>query len=299
MVLGSTTEYVLRNAPCPVFPIDSLKVQAFNGSRFGSDQVLAAAVQMVADDKAANLNEAEHWIREPRPRRALVVAAGSLHLARQKNGNASLPNRFPVRLRRAWPSWRANCAFICSAARSSRRFPAAPKPTTPVCSSILPANSLQAIARFISSMSTCQRCFAARSETRECGDGVVVAELSFAQWGYRFATICVFPSSIVDCRSGRAVIFVPSAFTAFTGAAHWETLAARPRHREPSLRNCRRSIRQSAKSFESHGHSMIVDPWGTILAELPMVQGNHSRNRFRLSCQSARRAACARTPRVI
>ena len=26
---------------------------------------------------------------------------------------------------------------------------------------------------------------------------------------------------------------------------------------------------KSAKSFETHGHSMIVDPWGQILAELP------------------------------
>jgi predicted amidohydrolase len=25
----------------------------------------------------------------------------------------------------------------------------------------------------------------------------------------------------------------------------------------------------SAKSFECYGHSMIIDPWGTILAELP------------------------------
>ena len=67
---------------------------------------------------------------------------------------------------------------------------------------------------------------------------------------------------------GAQIIFVPSAFTAYTGAAHWETLL-RARAIENQLYVIAADqFGESPKSFETHGHSMIVDPWGKILAEL-------------------------------
>jgi deaminated glutathione amidase len=67
---------------------------------------------------------------------------------------------------------------------------------------------------------------------------------------------------------GATVLAVPSAFTAATGPAHWELLlraratenqvfvvaAGQVGHLPPGMPAC-------------HGHSMIVDPWGTVLAE--------------------------------
>jgi len=62
--------------------------------------------------------------------------------------------------------------------------------------------------------------------------------------------------------------FVPSAFTAFTGAARWKLYSEPGPSRTKFLLSLRISSVKSAKSFECHGHSMIVDPWGKVLAEL-------------------------------
>jgi predicted amidohydrolase len=68
--------------------------------------------------------------------------------------------------------------------------------------------------------------------------------------------------------AGATIVTVPAAFTATTGPAHWELLlraravedqvfvvgAAQVGDLPPGMPAC-------------HGHSMVVDPWGTVLAE--------------------------------
>jgi predicted amidohydrolase len=61
-------------------------------------------------------------------------------------------------------------------------------------------------------------------------------------------------------------MFVPSAFTVPTGAAHWETLL-----RARAIENQAYVVAPAqggthASGRRTYGHSMIVDPWGTILA---------------------------------
>lgn len=63
------------------------------------------------------------------------------------------------------------------------------------------------------------------------------------------------------------IILVPSAFTATTGRAHWETLL-----RARAIENLAWVIApaQGGKHVngrQTHGHSMIVDPWGKVVAE--------------------------------
>lgn len=72
---------------------------------------------------------------------------------------------------------------------------------------------------------------------------------------------------------GVNVFAVPSAFTASTGAAHWETLA-----RSRCIENlcygvyaCQTGIHGPNRA--TYGHSMIIDPWGRILAQLPEGEG--------------------------
>lgn len=68
---------------------------------------------------------------------------------------------------------------------------------------------------------------------------------------------------------GAALLTIPSAFTAVTGRAHWEILV-RARAIESQafvVAPGQHGEHGDSGLRESHGHSLIVDPWGRILAE--------------------------------
>lgn len=72
---------------------------------------------------------------------------------------------------------------------------------------------------------------------------------------------------------GANVLCVPSAFTKLTGAAHWHALL-----RARAIENTCYVLAaaQSGQHFggrETFGHSVIIDPWGEIVAELPERPG--------------------------
>ncbi|KAB8316741.1 carbon-nitrogen hydrolase family protein [Tolypothrix campylonemoides VB511288] len=63
------------------------------------------------------------------------------------------------------------------------------------------------------------------------------------------------------------VIFVPAAFTAFTGKDHWQVLL-----QARAIENTCYIIAPAQTGInyarrQTHGHAMIIDPWGTILAD--------------------------------
>jgi len=70
-----------------------------------------------------------------------------------------------------------------------------------------------------------------------------------------------------------ALLMVPSAFTATTGRAHWEPLL-----RARAIENLAWVVAPAQGGLHpngrrTHGHSMIIDPWGEILAELAEGEG--------------------------
>jgi predicted amidohydrolase len=65
--------------------------------------------------------------------------------------------------------------------------------------------------------------------------------------------------------AGALVIVVPSAFAAATGSAHWEVLLRAIENQVFMI--AADQVGALSASFTAHGHSMIVDPWGTVLAE--------------------------------
>jgi predicted amidohydrolase len=70
---------------------------------------------------------------------------------------------------------------------------------------------------------------------------------------------------------GAEVLTIPSAFTAATGKAHWETLV-RARAIETQcwvLAPGQHGAHDDGGLRESHGQSMIVDPWGQVVAQVP------------------------------
>ncbi|NJK40789.1 MAG: carbon-nitrogen hydrolase family protein [Acaryochloridaceae cyanobacterium SU_2_1] len=74
-------------------------------------------------------------------------------------------------------------------------------------------------------------------------------------------------------QAGADVLFVPAAFTAFTGKDHWQVLLqARAIENTcyviaPAQTGAHNSRRQS------HGHALIVDPWGVVLADASIEPG--------------------------
>jgi deaminated glutathione amidase len=66
--------------------------------------------------------------------------------------------------------------------------------------------------------------------------------------------------------AGATIVTVPSAFTAHTGAAHWEPLLRARAIENQVYVIAPNQTGTSPHGFADHGHSMIVDPWGTVVA---------------------------------
>lgn len=110
------------------------------------------------------------------------------------------------------------------------------------------------------------------SRTIEPGDAPLAIESPFGRLGLSVCYDLRFPELYRRFERIDAW-FAPSAFTATTGAAHWETLL-RARAIEnlcyvvaPAQGGLHRNGRRT------HGHSMVVDPWGEIVAERAEGEG--------------------------
>ena len=104
------------------------------------------------------------------------------------------------------------------------------------------------------------------------GDKAVVAA---TPWGKLGMTICYdlrFAHLYRDlAKAGAEVLTIPSAFSPVTGAAHWEVLL-RARAIETGSyvlapAQCGSHDATRGKPRQTHGHSLAVDPWGTVLAD--------------------------------
>ncbi|WP_165664618.1 carbon-nitrogen hydrolase family protein [Metapseudomonas otitidis] len=101
------------------------------------------------------------------------------------------------------------------------------------------------------------------------GDHVVLADTPVGRLGLTVCYDLRFPELYGALReAGAELITAPSAFTAVTGAAHWEVLV-RARAIETQcylLAAGQGGVHPGPR--ETHGHSAIVDPWGRVLAEV-------------------------------
>ena len=106
------------------------------------------------------------------------------------------------------------------------------------------------------------------SLTIEPGLPIVVVDTPVGRVGLSVCYDLRFPELYRAMEIQGAELFsIPSAFTAVTGVAHWEVLL-----RARAIENLCYVVApnqggQHASGRHTHGHSMIVDPWGKILAE--------------------------------
>jgi len=106
------------------------------------------------------------------------------------------------------------------------------------------------------------------SDDYDPGQRLVVADTPVGRLGLTVCYDLRFPELYAALRdAGAELISVPSAFTALTGAAHWQVLL-RARAIETQcylLAANQGGLHPGAR--ETFGHSAIVDPWGRLLAE--------------------------------
>ena len=108
--------------------------------------------------------------------------------------------------------------------------------------------------------------------TIEPGRDVKVIDSPFGRIGLSICYDLRFPE-LYRAMKDVDIIMVPSAFTATTGKAHWETLI-----RARAIENLAYVLAPAQGGYhvngrETHGDSMVVDPWGVVLDRLPRGSG--------------------------
>lgn len=109
-------------------------------------------------------------------------------------------------------------------------------------------------------------------KTIEPGKEVVVLDSPFGKIGLSICYDLRFPE-LFRAMKDVDLIVLPSAFTDTTGKAHWESLI-----RARAIENLSYVLAPAQGGYhlsgrETHGNSMIVDPWGVILDRLPRGSG--------------------------
>ncbi len=137
----------------------------------------------------------------------------------------------------------------------------------------------------------------------EPGEAPVVIDTPFGRMGIAICYDLRFPELFRKmAEQGMDLIVLPSAFTAITGRAHWESLV-----RARAIENLAYVVAAGQGGFHlggrtTYGNSMVVDPWGTVLNRLQSGAGIvmaemdpelTTRTRRRFPVLEHRRLSCA------
>jgi deaminated glutathione amidase len=106
------------------------------------------------------------------------------------------------------------------------------------------------------------------SNNYRAGDLAVISDLP---WGRLGLTVCYdlrFPALYrALAEAGASFLAIPSAFTKQTGEAHWHVLQRARAIENGSFVFAAAQGGRHENGRDTFGHSLIVDPWGRILAE--------------------------------
>ena len=107
------------------------------------------------------------------------------------------------------------------------------------------------------------------SDTTEPGNNIVVVDTPVGKLGLSVCYDIRFPGLFTQLMNdGAEIIAVPSAFTVKTGEAHWQLLC-----RSRAVENFCYVVGAAqggthSSGRQTYGHSIIVEPWGTVVQEL-------------------------------
>ena len=116
------------------------------------------------------------------------------------------------------------------------------------------------------------------SDGYRAGDHAVIADTAFGKIGMTICYDIRFPHLYRGlAKSGASILLIPAAFAQSTGRAHWEVLL-RARAIETGcfvIAAAQTGEHQTTQGRprKTYGHSMIVSPWGEIMADAGEDQG--------------------------
>lgn len=106
------------------------------------------------------------------------------------------------------------------------------------------------------------------SDSVEKGNKIVVTDIGKCKVGMSICYDMRFPELFrIMSEKGAQIICHPSNFSMLTGAAHWEILLRSIAVTSHCYVLASNHCGQNAKGSKMWGHSMIIDPWGNVVAQ--------------------------------
>ncbi len=106
------------------------------------------------------------------------------------------------------------------------------------------------------------------------GDRAVVAETLYGKIGMSVCYDLRFPQLYrALAKAGAMILTIPSAFTEVTGEAHWHVLLRARAIENSCFVVAPAQTGTHAGGRKTYGHSLIVDPWGRVLADAGSEEG--------------------------
>ncbi len=100
------------------------------------------------------------------------------------------------------------------------------------------------------------------------GESAVAVDLPFARFGLTICYDLRFPALYrALAEAGATMLTIPAAFTRQTGEAHWHTLIRARAIENGSFVLAAAQGGEHENGRATYGHSLVVDPWGRIVAE--------------------------------
>lgn len=115
------------------------------------------------------------------------------------------------------------------------------------------------------------------SDTLTPGNCCTVFDTEFGRMGICICFDCRFPEFVrLMALQGAGIILVPAAFNMTTGPAHWEIMLRSRGMDNQCFIIATSDARDENAAYHSWGHSMIVNPWGSILSEMDEKEGTRT-----------------------
>ncbi len=241
------------------------------------DRYLAAVVQMASGpDRDSNLERAAGFVRDAARRGARLVVLPEVFAWRGPRAEEA---------RHAEPVPGPSVAAMATVARDAgvhllmgSILERAPEEARSFNTSCLLSPAGELVARYrkihLFDVDIPGRVTVRESDARAPGAGVVTVSTELGTIGLSICYDLRFPELYRrQSRAGAELLLVPSAFTFTTGSAHWEVLCRARAVENQCYLLAANQTGTSPHGFADYGNSLIVDPWGVVVARATDGEG--------------------------